>query len=306
MARRARSANLLAGLGALVVLTSAPHARADARDESREEFKRGVALVKEGQLVEARDAFEHAYAIFPHPSILLNLGIVRLRTGEYVKAEDDLARFLVNDGGALPDEIASARAALAETRGHLGTIRIKVSPAYVRVTVDDKPVAVDQGGTTDIRTTTGLHDVRISADDYDSDEEHVMVTANKTAERTVMLTPHAAGGTGDASGSGGTPSHGISKQAIVGWGLVGLGGLTAIGGIFCGIRAISLANDYNDERPQNPSDRSTGIAFRTTADVLFATAIVSGGIGAYLVLTAPKSSTTVAVGPGEVRFKLAF
>ncbi|MGH7330494.1 MAG: hypothetical protein ACREJX_19265, partial [Polyangiaceae bacterium] len=253
-------------------------------------------------------AFEKAYAIYPHPSILLNLGIVCLRTGDYVNAEDDLSRFLVNDGGATPDELASGREALAESRGHLGTMRLKISPAFANVLLDGKPVAIVQGGTTELRTTTGLHDVRISADDYDADEEHIMVTSDKVAERAVMLTPHAReSGNGD---NGAVPTkHGMSTQALLGWGLVGFAGVAIFGGAVCGIRAISLADDYNDERPQDPSDRSTGIAFRTAADVLFATAIVSGGVGAYFILTAPKSSApsaSVIAGPRELQLRVAF
>ena len=302
---------------ALFVLFLAGAARADdPRSQSREEFRRGVALVKEGKLPEARDAFEKAYAIYPHPSILLNLGIVCLRTGDYVHAEDDLARFLVNDGGATPDELASGRAALAEARGHLGTMRLKISPPDAHVILDGKPLAIVQGGTTDVRTTTGLHDVRISAEDYDADEEHVMVTTDKIAEREVMLTPHArASGSGETGAPGASP--GMSTQSILGWGLVGFAGVAIVGGAVCGLRAISLASEYNDERPQNPSDRSTGIAFRTAADVLFATAIVSGGVGAYFVLTAPKSSpsapsasvqpsASVIAGPRQLQLRIAF
>ena len=267
--------------------------------------------MKDGQLAQAREAFEKAYAIYPHPSILLNLGIVCLRTGDYVHAEDDLSRFLVNDGGATPDELASGREALAETRGHLGTMRLKISPPDAHVLLDGKPIAIVQGGTTELRTTTGLHDVRVSADDYDSDEEHVMVTSEKGAQREVMLTPHARGpGDGQVTTPG--TKHGMSTQAIVGWGLVGFAGVAIVGGAVCGLRALSLASDYNDERPQDPSDRSTGVAFRTTADILFATAIVSGAAGAYFILTAPKASASVQpsasviAGPRELQLRVSF
>jgi hypothetical protein len=162
-----------------------------------------------------------------------------------------------------------------------------------------------EGGTTELRTTTGLHDVRITADDYDADEEHVMVTRDHVAERVVLLTPHSADAVGH-SGSNPDEQKSVPTQTILGGWVLGFAGVAIISGVVCGVRAISLANAYNDERPQDPSDRSTGIAFRTTADVLFATAIVSGGVGAYLILTAPKSSTSIAVGPAELRVRVAF
>ncbi|MEO7109882.1 MAG: tetratricopeptide repeat protein, partial [Polyangiaceae bacterium] len=260
---------------ALVLATSLAHAD-DPRLASREEFRRGVALVRAGNLNDARDAFEKAYALFAHPSILLNLGIVRLRTGEYIRAEDDLSHFLVNDGGATDDEIASAREALSEAREHLGTIRLRVTPESAHVTLDGRSIALVQGGPTDIRATLGLHDMKILVDDYDPADEHVMVTRDHVSERTVLLTPHV-GQRAVLVGAPETPQKPVPLRSVVGWGLVGLSGATALGGILCGVRAITLSDDYNNERPQDPSDKSTGVAFRTTSDILFLTAIASGG-----------------------------
>jgi PEGA domain-containing protein/tetratricopeptide repeat protein len=289
---------------ALSLATSVAYAD-DPRIVSREEFRRGVALVREGNLNDARDAFEKAYALYPHPSILLNLGIVRLRTGDYIRAEEDLSHFLVNDGGATDNEIASAREALSESRDHLGTIRLRVTPEGAHVTIDGRAVSLVQGGPTEIRTTNGLHDVKIVADDYDADEEHVMVTKDHVAERTVLMTPHA-GQRADVSVPPDLPEKPLPMRSLVGWGLVGLSGATALGGILCGVRAITLADDYNNERPQDPSDKSTGIAFRTTSDILFLTAIASGGVGAYLLLTPQKNAAAVSVGPASIRVRIAF
>ncbi|MEO8875500.1 MAG: hypothetical protein ABI461_07935 [Polyangiaceae bacterium] len=302
MARRSAST---AALFIALVLSAGSARAADPRVESREDFRRGVTLVHEGKLVEAREAFEKAYAIFAHPSILLNLGIMRLRTGEYVLAEDDLSHFLVNDGGATSDEVASARSALSETRDHLGTMRLSISPNTAQVTVDGVAVAVVQAGATEIRTTTGLHDVKISADDYDPAEEHIMVTRDHLAERTIFLTPHS-GAKADIAIYDDPSRNGLPMRSLVGWGLVGFGGVAVVGGILCCVRAISLSEDYNNQRPQDPSDKSTGLAFRTTSDILFATALVTGGVGAYLLLTAPKTNAGVAIGPASIRLRFAF
>jgi hypothetical protein len=302
---RRSAAVLFVALTLATSLTSAPAHADDPRLASREEFRRGVALVREGNLNGARDAFEKAYAIFPHPSILLNLGIVRLRTGDYIHAEDDLSRFLVNDGGATSDEVSSAREALSETREHLGTMRLQITPEGAHVTVDGHAISLVRGGPTELRTTTGLHDVKIVADDFDPDDEHVMVTRDHVAERTVLLAPHT-GARADVAPNADISKKQVPLRSIVGWSLIGFGGAAALGGILCGVRAITLSDDYNNERPQDPSDKSTGIAFRTTTDILFATAIVSGGVGAYLLLTAPKDSAVVAVGPASIHVRFAF
>src|ERR1700690_423615 len=109
----------------LAVLASAPSARADGREDSRASFRRGVSAAEAGDYAGARDAFLEAYRLFAHPSILLNLGIARWRTGENVAGEEALAKFLSDDGGASQAEIASARAALSQTRDHLGTLHVR-------------------------------------------------------------------------------------------------------------------------------------------------------------------------------------
>ena len=77
---------------ALVHDLLAPMMIADpARDQSRAAFMRGVADAHQGHYTAARDAFLEAYTLFAHPSILMNLGIARWHTGEYVQAERDLA-----------------------------------------------------------------------------------------------------------------------------------------------------------------------------------------------------------------------
>ena len=182
-------------------------------------------------------------------------------------------------------------------------MRLHVTPSNAHASIDGQTIALVQGGTTEIRTTTGLHDVKISADDFDPDEEHVMVVRDHVAERTVLLTPHA-GVEGDAPVSD-QPSK-MPVRKIVGWSLVGVAGVAAIGGILCGVRAISLADDYNNQRPQDPSDKSAGVAFRTTADILFATAIVGAGVGTYLILSTPSHSTSISAGPASVRFRITF
>jgi tetratricopeptide (TPR) repeat protein len=78
---------LLAIAAAFVTVTASGGAHADpARDSSRVEFSRGVAFVKQGNYRAAREAFADAYRLYPHPSILLNLGIAQWKTGQFVEA----------------------------------------------------------------------------------------------------------------------------------------------------------------------------------------------------------------------------
>lgn len=298
MARRARRLLLAAATLATLVASSAPgHAQSDPREQSRAAFRRGVAQASSGDYAAARDSFLEAYRLFAHPSILLNLGIARAHTGEWLEAEDDLVRFLADDGGAKPDELASARAELAQARSHLGTFRLRVTPTGARATLDAHAVAVIPGSFVDVRTTRGPHDLHVAADGFAPVDEVVSVDADRGPDIDVRLSH------GHAAEAAPTP---MDARSVAGWFLVG-GGVVALGiGAYTGVQAQTLANEYNtagNAHFQDPSTKSSGITFRTSADVAFATAIVLGGLGTYFLLTpsSPSSSGTaqagVVVGP---------
>lgn len=272
---------LLAATIATALLACSHGARADddPRDQSRAAFRRGVAQAREGNYAAARDAFAEAYKLFPHPSILLNLGIARAHTGQWVEAEQDLVRFLADDGGAQPDELASARAELAQTRSHLGTFRLRVSPDGARAALDGRPVALIPGSFVDVRTTRGAHDLAVEADGYSPAKSTVDVEAERAPNVDLQLSP--VGVVQPA------PSNG---RKTLGWLLVGGGAMAAAFGTYAGIEAISLANAYNTKgNPSNgdPGTKSRGIAFRTSADIAFLGAIGLGGFGLYFLLTPP-------------------
>lgn len=316
--------------GTAVGTPSTAHAADDAREQSRAAFRRGAALFKQGDFAGARDAFAEAYKLFAHPSILLNLGIARSKTNEWVDAEQDLLRFLADDGGATPEEVQSARTALAEVREHLGTLKLKVAPDAAQATLDGKAIAVVPGGYSETRLPAGVHDLHLEADGYESVDQKIAVSKGKVTVKQVALfaarsgggAAVAAGGGGEAAGAGaagagggaangsGGASNGAGGAAgrddkdgvaglfypdtrhYVGWGLVGVGVVAAGFGTFAGLRALSLSGDY--KRTHDPATKSSGVTFRTLADVSFLGAILGVGIGGYLLL-APmfdKSSKT--------------
>ena len=289
------------------------------RERSRAAFRRGVAAAKAGNYAAARDAFEEAYRLFSHPSILLNLGLARAKTGEYVEAEQNLLSFLVDDGGAAPEEQKSARTALAEVRLHLGTLRIQVAPDAARATLDKKPLPLVPGGVSEVRAIAGEHALHAEADGYEPFDETVRVSPGKNTLKSVTLdarvaeepppkaevakveppkaeTPAPAEPPADTGGS---------NVRAMGWGLVAGGVAVAGFGTYAGLRALSLANEY--ERTGASDTKSTGVTFRTLADVSFLVGFASAGIGVYLLLTAPASkgeggavkSAHLAVSPGH-------
>ena len=103
----------------------------------------------------------------------------------------------------------------------------------------------------------------------------------------------------------------LSRRQIIGWVLVGVGGVGGVVGVVTGLRAQSLAKEYNDAPPgaQDPTTRSDGIFLRTVADVAFLTGIVSAGVGAYLLLSPDPSrpgAVSGVVGPGYAGIRAVF
>ena len=266
----------------------------DAREKSRAAFKRGVAQLKAQDYAGARASFEQAYALFPHPSILLDLGVARLRTGDPVLAEQDLVKFLSDDAGSPPEELAAARDALAEARGQIGTMRVQVTPPTARVAIDGKQVELvrrEAAGdlVAEARVKAGKHAVVVEADGFASQTREVVVPARRDADVTFALAksggPAARGDGGAGEGEGGGPS----TRTIVGWSLAGLAGAAVVTSAITALRAKSLADDYKNPaatgRFQDPGTRSTGITFRTTADVAGGVAILAAAAAVVLLFT---------------------
>ena len=273
---------VLAAAVAAALLASAQPGRADddARERSRAAFRRGVIQAHEGNYTAARDSFLEAYKLFPHPSILLNVGIARAHTGEWLEAEQDLVHFLADDGGAQPDELASARAGArpdAQPPRHLPPPRLARRRARQRST--PTPSRSSPGGFVDVRTTRGTHDARTSRPTATRPSHQPVVVAS---ERAPERRPHA-GAAGRrarvARGRASTPRGG-SSSAAASWRRASASSRASRPSRWRTGTTPSAAARYQD-----PATKARGIVFRTSADVAFLGALALGGVGAYFLLT---------------------
>ena len=261
------------------------------RQQSRAEFRKGVTAAEHQRWAEAREDFVHAYELFPHPSILLDLGVSRAHVGEYAQAEKDLTRFLAEDTGATAEDLQNARAALADVKKHLGTIRVRVEPVGATATLDQKPIALVEGALTDVRVALGPHELVAQAPGHDTWEGRVDVDGPGAKVVDVTLTKHAEP----------KPRTGVGTQRVVSF--VSFGAAVALAGfgVFADVHSIDLANQYNTKTEanyQNPATKTEGIAFRTAADVTLALAGAFVVAGVVLYLTAPKPhAAAVALTP---------
>lgn len=259
----------------------------EARERSRAAFRKGVTQLRAQDWAAARASFESAWSLYPHPSILLNLAIARLRTDDPVRAEQDLVRFLSEDGGASPDELASAREALADARTRIGSLRVIASPPVARVSIDGKPVetvrradADTSGVVAELRVKPGSHTVVVEAEGFVSDHREVAVLAKADAAVMISLVPVEVATKPE--------DRRPSTRTVVGWSLVGLSGAALVTGGVTALRAKSISDDYGDRgspRFQDPGARSEGIKFRTAADVALSVAVLSGAAAVFLLLT---------------------
>jgi outer membrane receptor for ferrienterochelin and colicin len=72
-------------------------ASADVRSDARQHFRRGMALIAEGNIDEGIAELEAAYDILPHPNALYNIARAYAESGRYQDAIDYFTRYLESD-----------------------------------------------------------------------------------------------------------------------------------------------------------------------------------------------------------------
>jgi hypothetical protein len=129
---------LLALIGQVNPPTASPEAKAKAQTLLRE----GARLYEKGVLLPALEKFNEAYAEFPSPKLLFNIGQASRDLGRFVDAMVAFERFLDEDPEAPADMIDEAKKSMAELQSKLGKLRIQCSRAGAEISVDGKPVGI--------------------------------------------------------------------------------------------------------------------------------------------------------------------
>ncbi|MBX3232701.1 MAG: PEGA domain-containing protein [Labilithrix sp.] len=257
------------------------------RDRSRAAFRKGVSQLRAQDYSGARASFEEAYELVPHTSILLNLGISRLKTGDPVLAEGDLSRFLQEDTGAPPEELASARDALAEAKKQIGTLKVTVTPPTAQVTVDGSPLTL-RDGAGEVRLKAGSHAISAEADGFTPVEKTADVAGKGEAKLEIALEAKTPAGPAPPP-EGETPpdKDGGSMRPIAGYALAGVSGVALIVTTVLGVRTLGLASDYEAEKDPTARARlkDEGESARTGTDVALVVALLAGAGAVILLFT---------------------
>ena len=116
---------IIAILVALVLPTARAHADPQAEQEARAMFKKANHLLETGEFAKALELYREAYARFPSPKILINIGTALRSLGRDAEAAETYQRYL-DDPGADPKRRDEVKQLLDELSAKLG--RLSISP----------------------------------------------------------------------------------------------------------------------------------------------------------------------------------
>jgi hypothetical protein len=171
-------------LAAIVLFPLVAPAASGGKREARALFKAGNALLLQGDNVGALEKFEAAFALFPSPKILLNIGTCLREMDRDAEAAEVFERYL-SDPEAEAERKAEVSAILAEIDARMGRLRLPLVDAGTRLLLDGK--ALDARPGSSIRVEVGSHVVVAEKAGSPPTVATVVIAAGE--ERMVDLVP---------------------------------------------------------------------------------------------------------------------
>ena len=218
-------------------------------------FKRGVALVDEGNYKRALEEFEKAYDLAPHPLVLFNIAGAHRALKNYRQALDSYSRLLLEaDGQVSASMLERAKHDMEELLSLLGRVELKSTPEGASIVVDGNALGVTPLGERLI-LAPGQHVIEANLEGYKSITRNVRVSSGDALDVSlefVSLKPESAAVTeSQASGSlaQGIPEspspHKLSLSATFGTNTLKLGttGAPTLGASFAFKDRVALGLD---------------------------------------------------------------
>src|SRR5262245_38844234 len=103
---------------------------------ARQRFREGVQYYDAHHFEKARLAFLQAYAIKPHPSVLLNLAQSELRSGHPDDAATHFSQYLRTNTGLTDAERQETTLGYNNAKSRVAEVALAVDPAGAQVLVD--------------------------------------------------------------------------------------------------------------------------------------------------------------------------
>ena len=194
---------------ALVLAWACPSAAELAPEQikvARKRFQEGVAAADARNYEAARVAFQQAYALKPHPSVLRNLGQAELKTGHFLDAARHLSTFIRDTTFGTPSERESAKKSLAEVEMKIGRLLLEVDIPAAEIAVDGEIAGRSPLGADPIYVEPGQRVVRVQKDGYDVYEQTQSFEPDRVIRLKVSLRPSGPAPTEAASISRTTPT----------------------------------------------------------------------------------------------------
>jgi tetratricopeptide (TPR) repeat protein len=268
---------------------------ADQKTLARERFGEASAAHARGDYLEAAKLFEEAHRLAPAAGAKFNAGIAWDQAGDLPRAADAYETAL-EMGGLDQQDAKQAESRLSALKQVLGSLRIEeptgavVSvahldrapvPARAHVRPGDYQLRAEIGAhTTTLKVVIGAGEVKTVRFDKPGSGGKIEPTPRVTKRK--RGDPLAA-----TPGPEDRPPSRSSAQKT--WGFIALGAGVVLGGtaVFLGTRTLSARDDYvhDGEKDQDKYDKA--VALRTWTNVTAGGAVVAGGLGTVLLLTAP-------------------
>ena len=290
----ATSLILLAILAQTSPLTADPQAKAQAQAL----LGQGTKLYEQGDVADALEKFQAAYAAYPSPKLMFNIGQCNRDLSRPVEAVVAFEKFLAGAADASHEMAADARKAVAQLQKKLGRIQIDCETAGAEVSVDGRNVGLTPLPEP-IWATPGRHQVTAKHASAAPGIEDVDVAAGLVSTMTMRLrsleVPVAAAAPKVAPGfdvQAAPPPGGASEGWWLGrkwtWVAAGSTVLLAAGAITAGVlmqsKFDSLRSSCGAGNPARPgcsqSDIDSVSSRKTVANVFWglagATAVTTG------------------------------
>lgn len=293
---------------------------ADATEEARRHFRRGVSLVKERAFRAAIIEFERAYELKPHYRLLYNIGQTYGELGDYLASSNALEKYLQDGGAEIPvarrDEVEKKLQQLAD---RIALISVTVNLAEVEVVIDDVVVGKSplvRG----VPVNLGRHLVSVRAPDGTTASRVVDVAGGDVRKVDFVLEAAEA----PSSGQDSTPEETASDSERSRLNRAAVGSFVAAGAFAAGTLVALLLHQsevgsFEDEiakvgaDPERLAEQEDRVVLRAAVtDVLGGLTLVAAAAATTMWLLdrrkggSDRTQLQVGVGAGQLRFRGEF
>ena len=124
------------------ILAQASPSTSDSQNkvQARTLLDQGTKLYEHGDVAGALEKFQAAYAAFPSPKLMFNIGQANRDLHRHLEALEAFEKFLADAPDALPEMTADARKSVSQLQKKLGQVQIDCLTSGAEVSIDGKHV----------------------------------------------------------------------------------------------------------------------------------------------------------------------